>query len=557
MKTKNFASRFTLVATAMISSLLFFTGCDKEDSATDANLPEGAIKISAETPHSDTKTTVNGLAVYWQDGDEVNLNGNDITVQLNGSTPYLMNVDNTSAMYAGFPASIVSVSGSSITVNIPSTYTYETAANGNQKLDMPMVAHADANATSMQFKHVCSTINVQVSNVLNAAYYIDTIIVTSNSQPLCGTVTAITTFPYVSAVPTYSNATKSVTMRFEKNTVSIAASSSKNFQIPVLMTIEPSTISVRIVGHGASGVDLHTGKVDAAGHIIYHNSASNITLSRASFFTAPCSIKAGIGAISHTNDYPVFSVSASKEVYFSRGNLQFQASTNTWRFTTNQYDYVGTSNANISSSNSGWIDLFGFGTSGKSTGATAYMPYASSTTASEYYSNDLTYNTTSGADWGSNNPYGSAWRTLTSTEMKYLLNTRSTNITLNGVSAARYTFAKVGSVKGVIIFPDRATIPTLSNSTWGTINGASEWGTTISLDDWNLLEEVGCVFLPAAGYRTGTSLGNIGVAGFYWTATNNAGTTASRVRFASNTVPEFVAASRANGMAVRLVQDAN
>lgn len=66
MKTKNFASRFTLVATAMISSLLFFTGCDKEDSATDANLPEGAIKISAETPHSDTKTTVNGLAVYWQ-----------------------------------------------------------------------------------------------------------------------------------------------------------------------------------------------------------------------------------------------------------------------------------------------------------------------------------------------------------------------------------------------------------------------------------------------------------------------------------------------------------
>lgn len=37
----------------------------------------------------------------------------------------------------------------------------------------------------------------------------------------------------------------------------------------------------------------------------------------------------------------LFSVSATKKVYFSKGNLQYQASTNTWRFATNQWDFVG------------------------------------------------------------------------------------------------------------------------------------------------------------------------------------------------------------------------
>ena len=69
----------------------------------------------------------------------------------------------------------------------------------------------------------------------------------------------------------------------------------------------------------------------------------------------------------------LFSVSADKQVYFSQGNLQYQASTNTWRFAERQIDYVGlNSNGNVyeggvqcdnalmSSTYSGWIDLFGW-----------------------------------------------------------------------------------------------------------------------------------------------------------------------------------------------------
>ncbi|MBR7035054.1 MAG: hypothetical protein IKI25_04755, partial [Bacteroidales bacterium] len=74
-----------------------------------------------------------------------------------------------------------------------------------------------------------------------------------------------------------------------------------------------------------------------------------------------------------------FSVSADKKVYFSQGNLQYQASTGTWRFAEHQYDIIGDGddNANISSTNSGWIDLFGWGTSGYN----GKNPYMTSTTS--------------------------------------------------------------------------------------------------------------------------------------------------------------------------------
>ncbi|MBO4655069.1 MAG: hypothetical protein J5644_05955, partial [Bacteroidales bacterium] len=49
-----------------------------------------------------------------------------------------------------------------------------------------------------------------------------------------------------------------------------------------------------------------------------------------------------------------FSVSSTKQVYFSQGNLQYQASTGTWRFAEHQYDFIGGGNF-LSESNTDWI----------------------------------------------------------------------------------------------------------------------------------------------------------------------------------------------------------
>ena len=53
-----------------------------------------------------------------------------------------------------------------------------------------------------------------------------------------------------------------------------------------------------------------------------------------------------------------FSVSATKKVRFSQGNLQYQRSTNTWRFAEHQYDCIGDAIINKSPTYPGWIDLF-------------------------------------------------------------------------------------------------------------------------------------------------------------------------------------------------------
>ena len=114
-----------------------------------------------------------------------------------------------------------------------------------------------------------------------------------------------------------------------------------------------------------------------------------------------------------------FSVASGRTVHFSQGNLQYQASTGTWRFATNQWDVVGSQsayysdyygnvtgsdNANISSSYSGWIDLFGWGTSGWNSGANCYQPWSTSTDSSDYYPGGSYTNNLTGAyanaDWG-------------------------------------------------------------------------------------------------------------------------------------------------------------
>jgi hypothetical protein len=72
----------------------------------------------------------------------------------------------------------------------------------------------------------------------------------------------------------------------------------------------------------------------------------------------------------------LFSVSEGKQVLFSKGNLQYQATTKTWRFAEHQYDVIGKDNEKISETYSGWIDLFGWATSGYDHGAVNWQPWS-------------------------------------------------------------------------------------------------------------------------------------------------------------------------------------
>ena len=196
------------------------------------------------------------------------------------------------------------------------------------------------------------------------------------------------------------------------------------------------------------------------------------------------------------------------QVYFSQGNLQYQASTETWRFAENQWDYVGdetlgtvyengvkSDNSLISSTYDGWIDLFCWGTGNNP--------------INEPYGYNLTF-----SDWG-NNPISNGgniayqWSTLNDDEWSYIFNSRNT------ASGIRYAKALVNGVNGVILLPDDWDMTTYSLSNTNSSDGNYN-SNTISSIQWTSLENAGAVFLPAAGYRYGTGLSYVGSSGYYW-----------------------------------------
>lgn len=264
---------------------------------------------------------------------------------------------------------------------------------------------------------------------------------------------------------------------------------------------------------------------------------------------------------------------------FSRGNLQYQASTNTWRFAVNQYSYVGdggktcgnisgSNNESASSGYSGWIDLFCWGTSGYNHGATCYQPWSTSTTNSDYRAyNNVNYdlNSSNGrADWGYNtiSNGGTGWRTLTKDEWKYIVFDRS-GPTINGKSNALCMKTKVGDVYGLIIFPDNYTHPSGVSLNTSDINQFTRYWSAInniySLADWAKMEAAGAVFLPAAEVRRGTTIVNGGsnYTGCYWSSTHYSTAYEAYGLYFHNSRTEYQGRyERSEGYAVRLVKNA-
>ena len=256
----------------------------------------------------------------------------------------------------------------------------------------------------------------------------------------------------------------------------------------------------------------------------------------------------------------LFSISFSKTVCFSKGNLQYQASTKTWRFAENQYDYIGIANSNISATYSGWIDLFGWGTSSYNHGAVCYQPYSTNTTNNNYYaygSATLNLNDQSGnADWGYNSISNGGdtvnrWRTLTRNEWVYVFHTRNT------ASGTRYAKAIVNNIKGVILFPND-----WSNSYYN-VHGINDYSAPFGINNLNdttwiyIFEDHGAVFLPAAGYRCQTSLYDVGEWGCYWSSTISNNDCAYHLRFNNSDLSAYeYQLVRSDGNNVRLVCDA-
>ena len=257
----------------------------------------------------------------------------------------------------------------------------------------------------------------------------------------------------------------------------------------------------------------------------------------------------------------LFSVSASQKVYFSQGNLQYigSASTPYWKFADNQWDVLGANTGQNSYSKYVDRDLFGWGTSGYDHGAVCFQPWSTYRTNSYYYAYEQpTYNLydqTGLADWGYNaiSNGGSTmhqWRTLRQSEWDYVFNTRTTT------SGIRYAKAQVNNVNGVILLPDNWSASTYSLSNTNQYNSSFS-SNVILASQWITLQNAGAVFLPAAGYRSGTSVSNVGSSGLYWSSScSNVSDNAFEVSFSDGYLYPSSVWDRYYGLSVRLVAPA-
>ena len=209
--------------------------------------------------------------------------------------------------------------------------------------------------------------------------------------------------------------------------------------------------------------------------------------------------------------------SDGKKVLFAPGNLQYQASTQTWRFAEHQYDRIGNDNSNISPSYSGWIDLFGWGTwTGDDPNPTLTDEYNS------WEENDWN-------DWGdwkgnrgtlkSNYDWGAGdfkkeaeladpsqrnydWYTLNGDEWLFVF--------WKG-EVSYYRRGKVNGIDGVFVRPDNSIWPSVFNTTNGEVT-AEQFA--------QAEEDAGIIFLPASRYRNGTNVADVNN-GYYWSSSYN------------------------------------
>lgn len=251
----------------------------------------------------------------------------------------------------------------------------------------------------------------------------------------------------------------------------------------------------------------------------------------------------------------IFTVGPSRKVYFSKGNLWYQASTNTWKFADHQYDYVGDGNANASPTYTGWIDLYCWGTSGWNSGAREYQPFSTNTNYSSYYTGGSPNNSLTGdfanADWAYYNSISNGgcrptlWRCLTHEEYIYLMEIREN-------ASEKYGYAKVNGTNGLIILPDQWNLP-------GGLNFVPQAGiwsaNSFTAEQWERMEAEGAIFLPATGTRQGNTVFYVGGLGDYWSSTANGAETGNSMSFFNGNVYPDDCRYRHLGTSVRPVHD--
>lgn len=519
----------TTMIIGLMAGIVMLAGCKRE---------YGTVTLGANIAGGrDAKVYIDDLTPCWHNNDLIRVNNQTCTTSAAlGSSAQITDVVGSNHYRAIYPADIVGdvdiSSSSSIAVTLPHEQIYEVDIRGDQKVKVPMGAYSSSE--SLTFHNLCPIIKVVFSNRMDNDFVLDHITVTAATSYLSGLCSASVKGSPNDHIGTMvsSSASHDVSLVFPAGNRPTIGRGDRDTYVYYIVAPEFG---------GVGGEDVTITIYSTTGHYatfekhasLRHNRMTQVSLTVEQWNEqGPIDPPSGDGVLPGA-----FSVSATQQVHFSQGNLQYQASTNTWRFAEHQYDYLGSANGNISSTYSGWIDLFGWGTGDN--------PTLASTDFEDY-------NTF--VDWGINAIIngGNAvnqWRTLTQSEWYYLLNNRTNAFSKRGTG-------NINGVGGLIILPDSWTLPSGCPQFNPGYASSSDDSThnSYTLAQWAQMESAGAVFLPAAGHRHGASVLGAGNDGYYWSSSPYNEYLAYYMYFYSSDLNATSHSLRYNGFSVRPVR---
>lgn len=498
---------------------LFFTACEQEEEQQ--IISGNRFRVEAPKFVDNEKTYLqytDALSrIIYEEGDKVYINGVEFTLSKDGSGTWWANSSQTVTA----PELYVAYADGDVADWNESAHTY--SFNLNSTIDDPdhnkvvLCGTARENGYAITLAPACAILRLNTRGAGRNYNYVK-VGFDANKIPKLGTINVTNRNLSAGVNSNYlTGVTSGGDGQFLNMRYSDPASTGEDDYWYVAIPIEGSSVTTTLYlewNDGSTTVQHRTqAPVELRKGYVY-----TLGTSRVSPFTA--------NGVSNCS----FLVSASKEVLFSAGNLQAQryrsGSTYVykWRFADHQYDVIGSSNSTNITVNGSWFDLFGYATSGFNNGQTAYAPNSTSSTNGDYFNGNI--NGTN-SDWGryiKSSPgiyYGSTlvtsenWRTLTKDEWSYLIG-----------RSGKVAFATIaGNYKGVVLLPDYDEIgapwnyaeklPSGPSFTAGFAGGYTTNSYTAS--EWDVLEMAGAIFIPATGYRTGTTVNNTDD-GYYWSS---------------------------------------
>lgn len=495
---KTLSSLVTLLA---VTGLLAFASCNKDEQ-------EGVMEFKAtmeDCTDTDGKTELRGTRLYWSPGDEIKVFGRQgsaiFATRANTSSSWT-SFRRTEAIgtgpfdgpYRAFYPADITTDGQHVTLPM-----VQHSEDGSLDHDFPMYAQTTASDV-LEFKNLCGVLRI---SLFKPNVNVKKIKIVANTN-----INGEYEVSYDHHIPEMTYITNGSKRTWLECSTAQSIDSWKYFYVYLP---EGAYSNLKVVIYTD---DYRYCEKTAKNNVVVNCRRSQTT-----------DIMFGAGDLNFVALPGLFSISATQQVRIAPGNLQYQASTDTWRFAEHQWDYVGDASVGnvyehgvkcnnnlISATYTGWIDIFNWGTGNNPT--FHENPFGEN---NEWVGSlPMTYHTF--VDWGTNAIVNGAgqpdmWRTPAQEEWGYMLVGRPN-------WESKLGQAVVNGVNGFIVLPDNWVLP--SGLTFvDMITQSDGWTANIyTVDQWDEMEARGAVFFPAAGAREALMYFGAGQGGVYWSSSS-------------------------------------